>query len=122
MDLAELDLQERIVLAAVLERIVGSDARVSDEEHAVIRRVADALGVDAYRAAVAEADRRFGDPDELWIALPVVHRPAARELILATLLEAAVAGGVDGREAALLERVSRAWHLRIRTAAPTGTR
>jgi hypothetical protein len=122
MNIDELNAEERIVLVALLERVVAADARVSEEEHVVIGRVVTALGGEAYRAAAVEADRRFHDDEELWIGAPVLQRPAARELIYETLLEAALPGGVDGRESDLLARLARVWHLQVRFAAPHGTR
>ncbi len=122
MHLAELNDDERLVLVAALGCAVGGDARVSEEESAVLDRVAAALGDDAYRACAAECGRRFRDVGDLLLFAPVVQRPAARALIYETVIEGALPDAIDRREARLLERLAEIWHLRVRVAPPSGTR
>ncbi len=114
MDLVELTSEERIVLVALLELVVGSDGRVTEHERAQIERIAAAVGNADYRAAALEADRRFHDEEDLKMFVPAVARPAARELILETLLEAALPDAVDSRGAAVLSWLQEAWHMRVR--------
>ena len=90
VELADLDGQERVALLALLQRVLGGDGRVSDEERAEIGHLAEAFGQDGYRRAFDEAGRRFGDTDELKRFLAEVGRPEARELIMGELLEAAI--------------------------------
>jgi uncharacterized tellurite resistance protein B-like protein len=53
VDIHDLNENERLVLVGALAYVIGSDARVSEEEHTVIRRVASALGDAVYRTAAA---------------------------------------------------------------------
>jgi len=114
MQLSELTSEEQIVLVAILELTVASDANVSDEEQAHLQRVVSAIGPQAYRRASAEADRRFRDEEQLRMYVPVIARPAARELILETVIEAALPGGVDAHESSLVQWLADTWGLKIR--------
>ena len=122
MTFQDLNESERLVLVAALGCAIASDARVSEAEHEVIRRVATALGDDAYRALAAECGRRFQDEQDLLMFASVVERPAARELIYETVLEAALPEAIDAREADLLERLAKLWDLQVRFEPPSGTR
>jgi hypothetical protein len=114
MRLAELTFEEHIVLVALLELVVGADGHVTENERAQIQRVAAAIGEDTYQKAAAEADRRFRDEDDLELFVPVIARPAAREAIFETVLEAALPDAVDPRGARVLTWLRDAWHLRVR--------
>src|SRR5262249_10502972 len=59
MEFRDLTEDERVALVALLEIVIASDRDVTREEQTEIKHVIHALGEDAYRAAVAEADRRF---------------------------------------------------------------
>ena len=122
MELDDLNESERLVLIAALGYVIGSDARVSEAEHAVIRRVATALGDDAYRVIAAECGRRFRDEQQLLMFAPVIQRPAARELIYETVLEAALPDVIDARESELLEQMAKIWHIHVSVEPPSGTR
>lgn len=122
MDISELNESERLVLVGALGHVVGSDARVSEGEHTVIRRVAAALGDAAYRATAAECGRRFRDEGQLLMFAPVIRRPAARELIYETVLEAALPDAIDARESDLLAQLAKLWRIPVSFAPPSGTR
>ncbi len=121
MELNELTADERIALVALLEMIVGADRDVSYEELAQIKRVMEALGERAYRAAVTAADERFASDDDARAFVAAVERPDARELIYETALEAAVAHGVANRESDLLTALQKQWKLPVRFERPEGT-
>lgn len=114
MRLSELTPEEQIVLVAILELTIASDARVSDEEQAQIQKVVAEIGADAYHRASAEADKRFSDEDQLRMYVPTIARPAARELILETALEAAFPGTIDAHESSVLQWLADTWGLKIR--------
>lgn len=118
MDLHELNGDERVALVALLEMIVASDGEVSRDEQKQIKRLIHAIGEDAYRAAVAEADARFRTDDAARAFLTTIHRPEARELIYEAALEAAMAQAITSREADLLTWLAEQWKLPVRFAAP----
>lgn len=122
MKILDLDANERLVLVAALGYVIGNDAHVSEGEHAVVQRVATALGDDAYRTTAAECGRRFRDEQELLMFAPVIHRPAARELIYETAVEAALPDAIDARESGFLQQLAKTWHLHVSFAPPSGTR
>jgi hypothetical protein len=114
MEIAELTFEEQVVLVALLELVVAGDGRVTENERDQIRRVAAAIGEDTYRAAAAEADRRFRDEDDLKMFVPAIARPAAREAIFETVLEAALPDAVESHGARILSWLSEAWRLKVR--------
>lgn len=122
MEILDLNENERLVLVAALGYVIGSDARVSEAEHAVIRRVATELGDEAYRALAAECERRFRDEQDLLMFAPVIQRPAAHELIYETTLEAALPDAINARESDLLEQLAKVWRLHVSFEPPSGTR
>lgn len=111
MDLTQLTAEERIALVALLEFVIESDGRVSEDEADRIDAVVAAIGEDAYRTAAAEVDRRFEDEDGLRTFLPSITRPEARELIYGVILEAAISDAVNARESDLLEWLADVWQI-----------
>jgi len=117
MELHELNEDERIALVALLEMVVASDGDVTHDELAQIKHVIHDLGEDKYRAAVAEADRRFPADDAARAFLLTIERQEARELIYETALEAAMANSIGPKESELLTWLAERWKLPIRFAA-----
>jgi len=109
MDLSQLSHDEMLALVGLLELIGESDPEVLDDEVDRINAVAEALGPDRYRAIADEVDRRFTDEGEFKAFLSTITRPAARELIYGTTLEAAMGGAIDPRESRLLEWLGKEW-------------
>jgi hypothetical protein len=118
LELKDLTAEERIALAALLERAVAADRDVTDLEASQVHRLINAVGSKAYEAAAAEADRRFEKEDDLWAFLAGIQRQEAREVIYEAVLEAVLADMPRPQENALLERLSRQWHLRPRPVDP----
>jgi hypothetical protein len=116
MELRELNEDERITLVALLEMVVASNRDVTLEELAQIKHVIHALGENAYRAAVTEADRRFADDDAARAFLLTIERQEARELIYETALEAAMAESIGPKESDLLTWLAEQWKVPIRFA------
>lgn len=114
MELNDLTREERIALVALLEVVVESDAVVSDEELDEMQHVVAALGDDAYREAVDEANRRFRDENELKAFLPAITRQEAREVIYGTVLEAAIPDAIGAHESAVLDWLGKEWRIGVR--------
>jgi len=111
MELNQLSAEEQIALVALLEFVIESDGRVTEEEADRIDAVVAAIGEDAYRTAAAEVDQRFEDEEGLRAFLPAITRQEARELIYGTVLEAATSDAVDTRGSEMLEWLADVWQI-----------
>jgi uncharacterized tellurite resistance protein B-like protein len=113
VELPDLDADERIALLAVLQRVVGADGRMSDEEREEIAELVEAFGEEGYRRSFDEAGRRFTDDEGLKEFLSALGRKTdrgeARELIMAVVLEAAIPGAVEGHQPELIDWMSDEW-------------
>ena len=118
MELNQLTAEEQIALVALLELVIESNARVSEDEADRIDAVVAAIGEDAYRRAAAEVDRRFHDEADLRAFVPTVTRQAAREIIYGTVLEAAISDPVDAHESELLEWLADVWQIAAQIDEP----
>jgi hypothetical protein len=114
MELKELNPDERIALVALIGLVVQQDNRVSDSEARRVARDVAALGDEAYSEAAAEADRRFADQSDQRAFLAGITRQEARELIYATVLDAALADTPDRREAEILDWLAETWKVKTR--------
>jgi hypothetical protein len=114
MDLHDLTAEERVALVALLELVVESDARVSDDEADRLQAVIAAVGEDAYRAAAEEVDHRFASEEDARLFLRSIANQEARELIYETVLAAALPGPIDSRESGLLDWLAEAWNIQTR--------
>ncbi len=122
MELADLNKEEQIALAGLLEFVVMASGHVTEDEQAEIDAIVDALGEDKYRAAVEEVDRRFENEEELRTFLSKIERQDAREVIYGTVMEAAMTDTVEGRESALLDWLAGEWKIEVsydESAGPT---
>lgn len=113
MELSDLTHDERLALVALMENVVGSDAAVSEDEEARIADIAGVFGDEAYRVLATEADERFADEPQLKTFLAALIRPEARELIYGTVLDAALANGVDQHESSLLGWLASTWNITV---------
>lgn len=113
MELRDLTHDERLALVALIENVVASDAQVSADEEQEIAEIADAFGDETYRALATEADERFADEPALQRFLTALARPEARELIYGTVLDAALANGVDRHESSLLGWLATTWGITV---------
>jgi uncharacterized tellurite resistance protein B-like protein len=116
VELSDLNQEERVALLALLQKVVGADGRVSEEEQDEIAELVEAFGEDGYRQAFEDAGRRFGDVETLKSFLRTVGRPEARELIMGMLLEAAIPGAVEGHESELIDWLSDTWGIETKFA------
>ncbi len=113
MEIAELNGDERLALAALMKAVVMADGAASAEEHVWLADVVSRFGADAYRAALDQTDRRFPDETSLKKFLATTGRPDARDLIYGTLLGAATVDSTDRNEVALLDWLADAWHIEV---------
>lgn len=98
MELADLNQDEQIALAGLLEFVVLASGHVNEDEQQEIDSIVDAIGEDNYRKAVEQVDKRFPDEKALRVFLSKIERQEARELIYGSVIEAAMTDTVEGRE------------------------
>ena len=113
MELSELNKDEQVALAGLLEFVVMASGHVTEDEEQEIDAIIEALGEDAYRAAVEQSDHRFPDEKALRAFLSTIERQDAREVIYGTIIEAAMTDTVEGRESALLNWLAETWNIEI---------
>jgi hypothetical protein len=118
MELADLNKEEQVALAGLLEFVVMASGHVTDDVEREIAAIVDALGEDAYRVAVEQVDKRFPDEQSLRAFLSTIERQEAREVIYGTVIEAAMTDTVDGRESALLDWLAKTWNVEVTYEEP----
>jgi uncharacterized tellurite resistance protein B-like protein len=118
MELTDLNKEEQIALAGLLEFVVLASGHVSEDEQGEIDAVVESLGEDAYDAAVAEVDKRFPDEQALRKFLSSISRQEAREVIYGTVIEVAMTDTVEGRESALLDWLAGEWNVEVKYEEP----
>ena len=114
MELSDLNREERVALAALLELVVESNATVSDDELKEVQHVVTAVGDVAYAEAADQAAAQFRDEAELKAFLPSITRQDARELIYGAVLEAALPDAMGAHESAMLNWLGKAWGIVVR--------
>jgi uncharacterized tellurite resistance protein B-like protein len=118
MELSELNKDEQIALAGLLEFVVLASGHVTEDEEQEIDAIIEALGEDTYRSAVAEIDKRFPDETALRTFLSGIERQDAREVIYGTIIEAAMTDTMEGRESELLEWLAKTWNIEVTYEVP----
>ena len=118
MELSDLNKEEQIALAGLLEFVVLASGHVTEDEQNEIGTIVEALGDDAYNAAVAEVDKRFPDEQTLRKFLSTISRQEAREVVYGTVIEAAMTDTVEGRESELLEWLADEWKVEVKYEEP----
>ena len=118
MELADLNKDEQIALAGLLEFVVLASGHVTEDEEHEIDAIVGAIGEDSYRVAVEEVDKRFSDEQSLRGFLVKIDRQEAREVIYGTVIEAAMTDTVEGRENALLTWLAAEWKVEVTYEEP----
>jgi hypothetical protein len=118
MELADLNKDEQIALAGLLEFVVLASGHVTEDEEHEIKSIVEALGEENYRVAVEQVDKRFPDEQALRVFLAKVERQEAREVIYGTVIEAAMTDTVEGRESALLDWLAEEWKVKVTYEEP----
>jgi hypothetical protein len=113
MELADLNQNEQIALAGLLEFVVLASGHVTEDEEHEIDAIVEAIGEEKYRKAVDEVDKRFSDEKAFRTFLSTIDRQEARELIYGSVMEAAMTDTVEGRESALLEWLAGEWKVEV---------
>jgi hypothetical protein len=85
---------------------------VSEEEEGVLADVIEALGPEAYDAAVEKVDEELDGEEALKKFLQRITRPEARELIYGTVLELAISDVMTGSESTLLGWLADTWQIK----------
>jgi hypothetical protein len=65
MELADLNKDEQLALAGLLEFVVMASGHVTEDEEHEIAAIVEAIGEEPYRKAVEEVDKRFPDEQAL---------------------------------------------------------
>jgi hypothetical protein len=118
MELADLNKDEQLALAGLLEYVVLASGHVTEDEEAEIDAIVEAIGEENYRTAVEAVDGRFPDEGALKKFLSTITRQEAREVIYGTVIEAAMTDTVEGRESQLLEWLAEAWKVEVKYEEP----
>lgn len=118
MELADLNKDEQIALAGLLEFVVMASGHVTADEQSEIDTIVEALGEQNYRAAVEEVDKGLTDEKALRDFLVKIVRQEAREVIYGTVIEAAMTDTVEGRESALLDWLAQEWKIEVSYGEP----
>ena len=114
MELPDLTHDERLALVALLEWILKSAVRSTEDEYVRVEGVVDALGEDAYQALADEVGTRFANDADLRAFLDTIARQESRELIYETALGVAMADSVDVRESEMLDWLRELWGIEVR--------
>ncbi len=118
MELADLNQNEQIALAGLLEFVVLASGHVTEDEQNELDTIIEALGAENYRKAVEAVDEHFKDEQALRKFLSTIDRQDARELIYGVVIEAAMADTVEGRESALLDWLANEWKVEVTYEEP----
>jgi hypothetical protein len=118
MELRDLNPDERIALAALLEFVVMASGHVTEDEEREIDAIVDELGEDEYRKAVEEVDRRFPDEEAARKFLKSITRQEARELVYGAVLDAAMTDTIEGRESQMLDWIAKEWDIKVEFGSP----
>lgn len=111
MEFNELTPEERLLLVGLLEMVVKADQALSEQEDRELKRIAALVGLDAFQAAIQEADARFTGPEEIKQLALSIQRPEARELIFTAIQELAVSDEVAVEEMQLVNWLADLWDL-----------
>lgn len=111
MEINELTHDERLLLVGLLEMVVNADQILSEQEDRELKRIAAEVGVEAFQAAIQEADVRFRSTDDIRQLALSIQRPEARELIFTAIQELAVSDEVTIEEMQLVNWLADLWDL-----------
>jgi hypothetical protein len=118
MELHDLNPDEKIALAALIEFVMLASGHVTEDEEREIDEIVGEIGEDAYRLAVEQVDQRFPDEEAAKKFLATITRPEARELIYGAVTGAAMTDTIEGRESTILDWVAKEWQLEVKYEEP----
>lgn len=111
MDLPQLSERELTVLVGLVKLVIHADREVSVAERAVLSRLQDVVGADAWNAAVRTARERYATVDVLETDARAVDRADVRKAVHAILTELAGSDEVVPAEDHVLQWVVQEWGL-----------
>lgn len=114
MELSDLTRDERLALLALMEQVVVADHEATSDEAQQITDVAAALGEEDYQDCLNEVEECFIDHDTLKEFLKTIQRQEARELIVGTVLNVAMADTMSVGEESVLDWVKGEWGVVVR--------
>ena len=114
MEISDLTRDERMALLGLMEQIVVADHAASSDEAERITDVATALGEEDYQSCLNEVEERFSEAEALKGFLKTIERQEARELIVGTVLNVAMADTVSANEEHILDWVKREWQVEVK--------
>ena len=118
MELADLNKNEQIALAGLLEFVVLASGRVTPDEETEIDTIVEAIGEANYRVAMDEVDQRLPDEKALRAFLTTIDRQEAREIIYGTVIDAAMTDTVEGHDNSLLAWLAGEWKVEVTYEQP----
>lgn len=120
MELSDLNHDERTALIGLMKLTVLSDNDVSEDELEHIETLVEAFGEGEYQRMLDAFEKRFVEVAPFRDFLRGISRKDTRDLIFGTVLEAADEGALEGREADLLDWLSKTWDIKIEIADSDG--
>lgn len=118
MNIAELNVDERLALVALLKAVILAESRVPIEEVEELQDIVAELGEDTYQSLLTEVDERFSSEDDVRKFLLKISRQDARELIYGTIMEMALTDSVDRGESEVLDWLADAWKIDVEFDEP----
>jgi hypothetical protein len=118
MELHELNADERTALVGLIKEVVMSDGNVSEDELEEVEDLVDAFGEEGYQQALDAFEARFLDQPSFQRFLRTITRQEARDLIYGSVLQAASADAIEGRESELLVWLADAWNVEVKFEGP----
>ena len=109
MEIKDLSQEERLVLVALVERVVQADGEYTTEEAGEVAKVSIAMGLETYNAAVQQARELLDTTEAIQAAAQKVQRPEARELILTAVQDLAVVDEVSREELQVVDWLAELW-------------
>ena len=114
-NLSQLSTEEQLAFAALTRTLIRADGHLSNEENEALRQLAADFGESEFWDLIDRAAREADTAEKVEQHARQVGRPQAQELIFGTLLELAIASGIEPAEAALLDKLTGLWNI---TAEP----
>ncbi len=110
MELTGLSEKHKVATVALVEAVAMADGNISEGESDTINRLATALGDEAYRGLLDEAERMFPDLQALKAYLQNITNAEERDLIFGTVLAEVMStpATVHG-QSAMLQWLAETW-------------
>ncbi len=108
--LTKLNRRERVFLAGCIKSMVMSNGAIEDQENADLDDQIARLKFADFDDCLAEFEATVKDEEGFWDQAKTIEREEVRDIILESLQELMVHGGVPGRSGEhLLEPLRRIW-------------